>query len=90
MVAALAPVLDQGPAIAAALVSRLVVSVGDLVCAALAGAAAKAAIRWNGAGGPGPAGPEGAPDPEPGPHPGERHPVRPGADRDPARGDESR
>ncbi len=37
MVAALAPVLDQGSAIAAALVSRVVVSVGDLVCAAFAG-----------------------------------------------------
>ena len=80
MVAALAPVLDQGPAIAAALVSRLVVSVGDLVCAALAGAAAKAALRWNGQGGADRPG-DGAPGPEPGPG-NERHPVRPGADRD--------
>ncbi|ADG87468.1 lysylphosphatidylglycerol synthase domain-containing protein [Thermobispora bispora] len=39
IVAALAPVLDQGSAIAAALCSRLVVSIGDLVCAALAGLA---------------------------------------------------
>ncbi|WP_308170098.1 lysylphosphatidylglycerol synthase domain-containing protein [Acrocarpospora catenulata] len=41
MVAALAPVLDRGSAIAAALVSRIVVSAGDLVCAALAGWAAR-------------------------------------------------
>ncbi|GAA0388602.1 membrane protein [Acrocarpospora corrugata] len=34
MIAALAPVLDRGSAIAAALVSRVVVSLGDLVCAA--------------------------------------------------------
>ncbi|RCG27908.1 UPF0104 family protein [Sphaerisporangium album] len=43
MVAALAPVLDGGTAIAAALCSRLVVSAGDLVCAAAAGAAARRA-----------------------------------------------
>ncbi|GII82723.1 membrane protein [Sphaerisporangium siamense] len=43
MVAALAPVLDGGTAIVAALCSRLVVSAGDLVCAALAGAAARRA-----------------------------------------------
>ncbi|MEO3808699.1 lysylphosphatidylglycerol synthase domain-containing protein [Sphaerisporangium sp. B11E5] len=43
MVAALAPVLDAGPAIAAALCSRLVVSLGDLVCAAAAGLAARRA-----------------------------------------------
>ncbi|MEU9890352.1 lysylphosphatidylglycerol synthase domain-containing protein [Sphaerisporangium sp. NPDC051011] len=43
MVAALAPVLDGGTAIAAALCSRLVVSAGDLVCAATAGAAARRA-----------------------------------------------
>ncbi|MBC6456740.1 lysylphosphatidylglycerol synthase transmembrane domain-containing protein [Actinomadura sp. HBU206391] len=41
MVAALAPVLDGGTAIAAALCSRIVVSVGDLVCAGLAGLAAR-------------------------------------------------
>ncbi|GAA2084935.1 lysylphosphatidylglycerol synthase transmembrane domain-containing protein [Actinomadura alba] len=41
MVAALAPVLDGGSAIAAALCSRLVVSAGDLVCAGLAGLAAR-------------------------------------------------
>ncbi|WP_248961801.1 lysylphosphatidylglycerol synthase domain-containing protein [Sphaerisporangium perillae] len=43
MVAALAPVLDGGRAIAAALCSRLVVSAGDLVCAGLAGLAARRA-----------------------------------------------
>ncbi|MEU8266733.1 lysylphosphatidylglycerol synthase transmembrane domain-containing protein [Sphaerisporangium sp. NPDC049002] len=43
MVAALAPVLDGGSAIAAALCSRLVVSAGDLVCAGLAGLAARRA-----------------------------------------------
>ncbi|GAA3830635.1 lysylphosphatidylglycerol synthase transmembrane domain-containing protein [Sphaerisporangium flaviroseum] len=43
MVAALAPVLDPGAAIAAALCSRLVVSAGDLICAALAGVAARRA-----------------------------------------------
>lgn len=41
MIAALAPVLDRGSAIAAALSSRLIVSVGDLVCAGLAGLAAR-------------------------------------------------
>ncbi|MEV5407977.1 lysylphosphatidylglycerol synthase transmembrane domain-containing protein [Thermopolyspora sp. NPDC052614] len=46
MIAALAPVLDQGPAIAAALCSRLLVSAGDLVCAGLAGIAAKVTMRW--------------------------------------------
>ncbi|WP_214408692.1 lysylphosphatidylglycerol synthase transmembrane domain-containing protein [Sphaerisporangium fuscum] len=43
MVAALAPVLDGGSAIAAALCSRLVVSAGDLICAGLAGLAARRA-----------------------------------------------
>ncbi len=43
MVAALAPVLDGGSTIAAALCSRLVVSAGDLVCAGLAGLAARRA-----------------------------------------------
>ncbi|GGK65119.1 membrane protein [Sphaerisporangium melleum] len=43
MVAALAPVLDGGTAVAAALCSRLVVSLGDLVCAGLAGLAARRA-----------------------------------------------
>jgi uncharacterized membrane protein YbhN (UPF0104 family) len=41
MIAALAPVLDRGSAIAAALCSRLIVSIGDLLCAAAAGAAAR-------------------------------------------------
>jgi uncharacterized membrane protein YbhN (UPF0104 family) len=41
MVAALAPVLPAGPAIAAALCSRLVVSLGDLICAGAAGLAAR-------------------------------------------------
>ncbi|MFC4586503.1 lysylphosphatidylglycerol synthase transmembrane domain-containing protein [Sphaerisporangium corydalis] len=41
MVAALAPVLPGGSAIAAALCSRLVVSAGDLVCAGVAGLAAR-------------------------------------------------
>ncbi|HEY9522679.1 MAG TPA: lysylphosphatidylglycerol synthase domain-containing protein, partial [Thermopolyspora sp.] len=45
MIAALAPVLDSGSAIAAALCSRLVVSVGDLTWAALAGAAARRGAR---------------------------------------------
>jgi len=53
MIAALAPVLDQGEAIAAALVSRLIVSIGDLICAGLAGIAAKATIRQNESGGTG-------------------------------------
>ncbi|MEV0967391.1 lysylphosphatidylglycerol synthase transmembrane domain-containing protein [Microtetraspora glauca] len=43
MVAALAPVLSQDTAIAATLCSRLIVSVGDLVCAALAGISARRA-----------------------------------------------
>ncbi|MFC4531573.1 lysylphosphatidylglycerol synthase domain-containing protein [Sphaerisporangium dianthi] len=41
LVAALAPVLDAGSAVAAALCSRLLVSLGDLVCAGLAGLAAR-------------------------------------------------
>ncbi|MEO3859232.1 lysylphosphatidylglycerol synthase domain-containing protein [Acrocarpospora sp. B8E8] len=41
MIAALAPVLDRGSAIAAALVSRVIISLGDLVCAATAGWAAR-------------------------------------------------
>jgi uncharacterized membrane protein YbhN (UPF0104 family) len=45
MIAALAPVLAGGTAIAAALCSRLVVSVGDLAWAALAGAAARRGTR---------------------------------------------
>ncbi|GII33178.1 lysylphosphatidylglycerol synthase transmembrane domain-containing protein [Planotetraspora mira] len=48
MVAALAPVLDRGSAIAAALCSRLIVSVGDLVCAAMAGAAARGSVPQTG------------------------------------------
>nr|WP_256863379.1 lysylphosphatidylglycerol synthase domain-containing protein [Microbispora sp. GKU 823] len=45
MVAALAPVLDRPAAIAAALCSRLIVSVGDLVCAGAAGLASRRAVR---------------------------------------------
>ncbi|GAA0393312.1 lysylphosphatidylglycerol synthase transmembrane domain-containing protein [Microbispora corallina] len=44
MVAALAPVLDRPAAIAAALCSRLIVSVGDLVCAGAAGLASRGAV----------------------------------------------
>lgn len=44
MVAALAPVLDRPAAIAAALCSRLIVSVGDLVCAGAAGLAARRTV----------------------------------------------
>ncbi|GIH22056.1 membrane protein [Acrocarpospora phusangensis] len=47
MIAALAPVLDRGSAIAAALVSRVVVSAGDLVCAAVAGARSRQQIGAN-------------------------------------------
>ncbi|GAA4205845.1 lysylphosphatidylglycerol synthase transmembrane domain-containing protein [Streptosporangium oxazolinicum] len=43
MVAVLAPVLDQGSAIAAALCSRVVIILGDLLCAGLAGLAARRA-----------------------------------------------
>ncbi|MDH2427823.1 lysylphosphatidylglycerol synthase domain-containing protein [Sphaerisporangium sp. TRM90804] len=53
MIAVLAPVLDPGSAIAAALCSRLVVTAGDLVCAGLAGLAARRApgvrVRTRGA-----------------------------------------
>ncbi|RGA02941.1 UPF0104 family protein [Microbispora triticiradicis] len=45
MVAALAPVLDRPAAIAAALCSRLLVSLGDLVCAGAAGLAARRSTR---------------------------------------------
>ncbi|MBB6350747.1 hypothetical protein FHU36_007319 [Nonomuraea muscovyensis] len=41
MVAVLAPVLDSGAAIAVALCSRAVIIVGDLICAGLAGIAAR-------------------------------------------------
>ncbi|MFI7441304.1 lysylphosphatidylglycerol synthase transmembrane domain-containing protein [Nonomuraea indica] len=41
MVAVLSPVLDSGPAIAVALCSRAVIIVGDLLCAGLAGIAAR-------------------------------------------------
>jgi uncharacterized membrane protein YbhN (UPF0104 family) len=44
MWAALAPVLDRSSAVAAALCSRLIVSIGDLVCAALAGAASRGTV----------------------------------------------
>ncbi|MFC0862740.1 lysylphosphatidylglycerol synthase domain-containing protein [Sphaerimonospora cavernae] len=44
MFAALAPVLDRGSATAAVLCSRLIVSIGDLVCAALAGLASRRAV----------------------------------------------
>lgn len=43
MVAVLAPVLDQGSAIAAALCSRIVIILGDLLCAGLAGLVARRA-----------------------------------------------
>ncbi|MBG0828039.1 flippase-like domain-containing protein [Planomonospora sp. ID67723] len=43
MVAVLAPVLDRGSAIAAALCSRVVIVLGDLLCAAAAGLAARRA-----------------------------------------------
>ncbi len=49
MFAALAPVLDQGAATAAVLCSRLIVSVGDLVCAALAGLVSRRAVSSSGA-----------------------------------------
>ncbi|GAB3886626.1 hypothetical protein GCM10027612_24030 [Microbispora bryophytorum subsp. camponoti] len=45
MVAALAPVLDRPAATAAVLCSRLIVSVGDLVCAGAAGLASRRAVR---------------------------------------------
>ncbi|MFI6596230.1 lysylphosphatidylglycerol synthase domain-containing protein [Nonomuraea sp. NPDC050536] len=41
MVAVLAPVLDRGSAIAVALTSRIVIVIGDLICAGLAGIAAR-------------------------------------------------
>ncbi|MFI9589288.1 lysylphosphatidylglycerol synthase domain-containing protein [Nonomuraea sp. NPDC052265] len=41
MVAVLAPVLDSGAAIAVALCSRIVIVVGDLICAGLAGIASR-------------------------------------------------
>ncbi|MER6943303.1 lysylphosphatidylglycerol synthase transmembrane domain-containing protein [Nonomuraea sp. NPDC000554] len=41
MVAVLAPVLDSGSAIAVALASRVVIVIGDLICAGLAGIAAR-------------------------------------------------
>ncbi|NRQ40505.1 UPF0104 family protein [Nonomuraea sp. NN258] len=41
MVAVLAPVLDRGSAIAVALSSRIVIVIGDLICAGLAGIAAR-------------------------------------------------
>lgn len=44
MVAVLAPVLDRGPAIAVALCSRVILVVGDLVCAGAAGVAARKEI----------------------------------------------
>lgn len=43
MWAALAPVLDRGSATAAVVCSRLIVSIGDMVCAALAGLASRGA-----------------------------------------------
>ncbi|MBB5962136.1 lysylphosphatidylglycerol synthase transmembrane domain-containing protein [Planomonospora venezuelensis] len=43
MVVVLAPVLDRGSALAAALCSRVVIVLGDLLCAAAAGAAARRA-----------------------------------------------
>lgn len=47
MVAVMSPVLDRGSAIALALCSRMVIILGDLICAAVAGAAAKAAVDRN-------------------------------------------
>ncbi|MCG5218372.1 lysylphosphatidylglycerol synthase domain-containing protein [Streptosporangium soli] len=44
MVAVLAPMLGQGPAIAAALVSRIVIVLGDLICAGTAALAARSAV----------------------------------------------
>jgi glycosyltransferase 2 family protein len=44
MVAVLAPVLDQGSAIAAALCSRIVIVLGDLICAGIAGLAARRSV----------------------------------------------
>ncbi|MDA0635371.1 lysylphosphatidylglycerol synthase domain-containing protein [Nonomuraea sp. MCN248] len=41
MVAALAPVMDAGPAIAVALTSRVVIVLGDLLCAGVAGLSAR-------------------------------------------------
>ncbi|WP_336207746.1 lysylphosphatidylglycerol synthase transmembrane domain-containing protein [Nonomuraea sp. LPB2021202275-12-8] len=41
MVAALGPVMDSGPAIAVALCSRIVIILGDLICAGLAGISAR-------------------------------------------------
>ncbi|MEV0581906.1 lysylphosphatidylglycerol synthase domain-containing protein [Nonomuraea sp. NPDC050310] len=41
MVAVLAPILDQGSAIAVALVSRMVIVAGDVICAGVAGITAK-------------------------------------------------
>lgn len=41
MVAALAPVMESGPAIAVALCSRVVIIAGDLICAGLAGITAR-------------------------------------------------
>lgn len=45
MVAVLAPVLDSGSAIAVALVSRIVIIVGDLICAGVAGLTARATVK---------------------------------------------
>ncbi|MGV9304876.1 lysylphosphatidylglycerol synthase transmembrane domain-containing protein [Nonomuraea sp. NPDC003727] len=47
MVAVMSPVLDRGSALALALCSRMVIILGDLVCAAIAGAAAKSAMDRN-------------------------------------------
>ncbi|WP_431894054.1 lysylphosphatidylglycerol synthase transmembrane domain-containing protein [Nonomuraea sp. bgisy101] len=47
MVVVMSPVLDRGSAIALALCSRIVIILGDLICAAAAGAAAKAAVDRN-------------------------------------------
>lgn len=44
MVAVLAPVLDRGSAIAVALCSRIVIILGDLVCAGAAGLSARRAV----------------------------------------------
>ena len=41
MVAVLSPVMPSGPAIAVALSSRIVIVIGDLICAGMAGIAAR-------------------------------------------------
>ncbi|MFE3447356.1 lysylphosphatidylglycerol synthase domain-containing protein [Nonomuraea sp. NPDC059194] len=47
MVVVMSPVLDRGSAIALALCSRMVIIIGDLICAGVAGAAARTAVDRN-------------------------------------------